>query len=476
MATNYKMTWRKEQGGRWRKVYKKKAYYFNRLSGETKEASYSRCWQLWLAKKAEIDAKPPDWELGLKILIRRGKQELARIELENKDTVALRKRWTRVWNQVAEFQATLGQFRRGHTRSDLLGDLTAGIDPVNPEPWDPPGEYTDGRPMYNFDDENPPWYYNEYGSGDGSLQTAVEQYLAERQAQAEIGKSSVARFEAVQGSIRAFADFFDTASLDDLSKSETLKSFHEHLIQQIDNGLSSYTARDRMGAVNQFCRWCYERDLIEKLPRILRIRTQSLSIEVQPGSIETFSDDDVATLLAAASDRTRLYLLLMLNCGMTQKDVADMQQSEVDWRNGIVTRKRSKTSLQKSVPTVAYKLWPETFQLLKSNRSKDKSLVLTNENGGPLKIQELVNGKVRKVDNVKSAFNRLRSKTGIRGPLKALRKTAATKLGSHTEYGKYAQYFLGHAPATVADTHYVKPDQEQFDAALDWLGQQFLNS
>jgi hypothetical protein len=34
--------------------------------------------------------------------------------------------------------------------------------------------------------------------------------------------------------------------------------------------------------------------------------------------------------------------------------------------------------------------------------------------------------------------------------------------------------FLGHAPDTVADSHYVKPNQERFDGAVNWLRDQFL--
>ena len=61
-------------------------------------------------------------------------------------------------------------------------------------------------------------------------------------------------------------------------------------------------------------------------------------------------------------------------------------------------------------------------------------------------------------------------------PLKLLRKTAATKLGQNPTYGRFAQYFLGHAPTTMADKHYVAPSQDQFDEAVAWLGTQILVS
>lgn len=55
MATIYKLTWRKEQGGRWRKKYKRKEYYFPCLPNEDKDVSYFRCLKEWEKKKSEID-------------------------------------------------------------------------------------------------------------------------------------------------------------------------------------------------------------------------------------------------------------------------------------------------------------------------------------------------------------------------------------------------------------------------------------
>jgi hypothetical protein len=99
----------------------------------------------------------------------------------------------------------------------------------------------------------------------------------------------------------------------------------------------------------------------------------------------------------------------MLNCGMTQKDIADLAIAEVDWDEGRIIRKRSKTGDCESVPTVNYKLWPETFRLLRQERAQDSSeLVLLNSNGSPLWTEQIsAAGKYQKTDNVKNAFDRL---------------------------------------------------------------------
>jgi hypothetical protein len=58
-------------------------------------------------------------------------------------------------------------------------------------------------------------------------------------------------------------------------------------------------------------------------------------------------------------------------------------------------------------------------------------------------------------------------------PLKSLRKTPATMLENHAEFGRYAEYFLGEAPHSIASRHYIQPSREQFDNAIRWLGRQF---
>ena len=82
-------------------------------------------------------------------------------------------------------------------------------------------------------------------------------------------------------------------------------------------------------------------------------------------------------------------------------------------------------------------------------------------------------GKLKKIDNVASAFARLRRKTGIKKPLKYIRRTSATLLQSNKDFRGLDVLFLGHAPATVAERHYTQAPQQLLNDALAWLGQQY---
>jgi hypothetical protein len=189
--------------------------------------------------------------------------------------------------------------------------------------------------------------------------------------------------------------------------------------------------------------------------------------------IEVFTKEEIAALLLAASEWERLLLLLMLNCGFYPVDIATLKKSE--YQGGRITRKRTKTrNRSDKVPTVDYLLWSETDALLSKYRSEHPELVLLNQRGRPLWVEtEKENGKFHRNSNIRCNFFRLRKKTKIPKTLKLLRKTSASMLEAHPEYGRYAEYFLGEAPSSVASRHYVRPSEEQFDAALRWLGQQY---
>lgn len=113
--------------------------------------------------------------------------------------------------------------------------------------------------------------------------------------------------------------------------------------------------------------------------------------------------------------------------------------------------------------------------MLKQERSQDGAgNVLLNENGGPIWWDEVTeNGKYRKNDNVKSAFNRLRRKTSINKPLKSLKKTSATLIRGNPQYASLESLFLGHSGKTIAHRHYAQPPQDLLDQAIAWLGTEF---
>ena len=210
-----------------------------------------------------------------------------------------------------------------------------------------------------------------------------------------------------------------------------------------------------------------------KKRRIEMPRNFDLYIDTPEKEIVVWETNELKKYFAALNDRTKLYALLMLNCGAYDSDIADLKTSEVDWKQGRIIRKRSKSADEANAPKVNWKLWPETFRLLKQERAKGE-LALLNQDGGPLRSASIGDdGKLRKSDNIRSAMTRVCRLLKIKKTPKQLRKTASSKLDKHDTYGRYALHFLGHAPPTVGGKHYITPSQDLFDNAVEWLGKQF---
>jgi integrase len=234
-------------------------------------------------------------------------------------------------------------------------------------------------------------------------------------------------------------------------------------------GWSPDYAKKVHALARMFARHLAEQGLID---RPANVDSRAFRFGASAKAVPTWTVAEVRAALGAATGQMRLHLRLMLNCGMTQVDISDLKDSEVDWGRGRITRKRSKTADQKNTPTVEYPLWPETFRLLKEYRSGQDRVLLT-ENGTTWTRSEIEEGKLVKKDSIASNYVHLKKKLkGFRKPLKELRKTAASLLEKHPDHSRYDWLFLGHSPRTVKDKHYVRPDQGRVDAAVLWLGQQ----
>ena len=303
----------------------------------------------------------------------------------------------------------------------------------------------------------------------------VSQFLQLQKAEVELGTISAGRYDTLQRCVNHFARFVGGVTSVGKINGATLQAYYTHLIEEkTAHDWSIDYANIFIIVAKQFTRWAYKTDLIERLPKNL----PDLRFEIRARKVPTLETSEVQTLLTNAVDRTKMFLLLMLNCGFTQKDISDLQPSEVDWVRGRITRKRSKHK-EDDAPEIQYPLWRETFALLKRFGKQKGGRVLTNENGGALKTEELGKAKLRKVDNIAVAYHRLCVKMKRQGliskkkPLKLLRKTSPTLLATQPDFVNCSVLFLANSVRGVAYKHYIAPSEATFDRAVIWLGQQY---
>lgn len=334
----------------------------------------------------------------------------------------------------------------------------------------------------------------------------IDAYLKTQRAKVNTGSMSTDRYEASRNHVEAFAKWIGTTENESILSIDPTKwqEFYDWLGDQIAkhrkwraggktgkrDGFSPAYARDIFNSTRLFVEWLGE---IGQMAVPSNIRSKKMVFRVPKKKIETFSLEEVRTLIAGCTveigERTKLYLLLMLNCGMYQSDVSDLVWSEFDAKLGTITRKRSKTDDYENCPEVTWYLWPETLRLLKKYANNDKTILnqkksadtgtncislLVTAKGGPLVAKTLQDEKGKKSDNIKSAYVRLANRLKVpTKPLMLIRKTSSTMLGDHKDYKFYAQYFLAQAPETTADGHYVRPSETEFKAACEWLWKQY---
>lgn len=232
-------------------------------------------------------------------------------------------------------------------------------------------------------------------------------------------------------------------------------------------------AKDEYQTSKSFVRWLWKQDLLQ-LPKNF---SDNMRFPQWTPEIETYSTSEISETVKLASGQLKLHILLMINCGMTQRDISELKHEQIDWKTGVITRKRSKTELSKKTPLVSYKLWKDTLRELKKHLSKDPVLALTTKSGKPWCRKEIKqDGRLYKADNIATLWRNLRKRNPdavFLKSLKAVKKTSASLLRNNTEFSEFHDFFLGHSEKTTAGRNYAKLDQNKFANAVIWLGRQY---
>ncbi|MDY0170059.1 MAG: hypothetical protein RBS80_26180 [Thermoguttaceae bacterium] len=480
MARPPKLNW--EPGrGKWKVEYQGKKYRFDGGNGKSDREAKRRAEQEWKGIKTQLD------------------HEREQAEPHRQEYESVIAEWTSVLTWATEH----GDGTTFAAARDKLKDLQARLAQRTPPPLAWADRFFAGpEPLWEKNAQMEP-VYRELGlepviemsgpyphellewrrrladqekrlnfvENDETFAHNVKGFLVSMKGEAKAGQLSVARVYTVERHLAIATEFTgSTTSVSQIS-AQTLSSLRAHLLQRVaGKQMAPKYARDVFATFKQFVRWLADSTpYLAYLPK--NIDSRKLKIAVPVKEPETVPKQVLHQILRAANDRTRLYLLLGLNCAMTQQDMSDLHPSEVDWSRGSITRKRSKTSDCENVPVVTYLLWPWTRELLEQERSDDNSRVLLNRDSAPLRTDSFdADGKYRKTDAVRTAIVRLSKKTGVSFSLTMMKKTSGSLLESSEKYRDLADLFLDHAPTSVKERHYVKAPQNLLNDAVEWLG------
>ncbi|QDU17467.1 hypothetical protein CA11_53090 [Gimesia maris] len=137
---------------------------------------------------------------------------------------------------------------------------------------------------------------------------------------------------------------------------------------------------------------------------------------------------------------SELAVLLHLNCGMYNKDIALLKKCDVDLQNKTLTYKRSKALKHEQIERVTYPLWKRTVELLKELESNGDNYWLLNSNGKNHMIGE--DGKRK--NGIGKEFSKFKKAhlPQYKKDLKDFRKTGCTELENQKQPDTISRQFL----------------------------------
>jgi integrase len=468
----YLMTWDSEHR-RWRKLYKGARYVVScRQLGavETKEGSYRAANEWWRSKQVEIDGT-----------------RLPHPHAETLELLARQRDWARQQGEAGLAAQLTGRIeateRLAEDEGPEIDDPSERIEAARlfgievPEDLDPLAArmiFGDGRLWRDRLERDRPAQQPD----DMTIGVQVERWISTQQARVEAGEISPGRFRNDRIVMHHVRDHFGAEAAVKTIDEKRWAAFHADLMARIgerygDPGGSAGWSRDYANKVfnigKMFVRFLWENGLTE-IPKNLDSRTYKIGRETK--AVATMTVEEVRRLVVGATGQLRLHILLMANCGMLPTDIAELRNDQVNWAAGRIVRKRTKTAKHETVPTVDYRLWSITADLLRQHRSGGDIVLLTSK-GTSWVERQLIGGHLKSKNVIQVNYQRLQARLGITQPLKLFRKTSASLLETHPNHGRYASHWLGHSPRTIADRHYVAPSRERFDEAVVWLGQQY---
>lgn len=432
----YQLTWRPREH-RWQKKFKRKIYYLPVDAASTKEGSYATALKRWEIMKGRLLAGLPPTdepvENGYPVSDAISKREQLRdIAIAANDSAA-----------ANSFQEQIDELSSLPTNSQ-----------VDRWTYDPLRHISEqGRAVWRERAK----LFGKDGSNNGKrIRATIKEYQEQRKV--EIG------LKLSEGTVRTSNIHLDRF-LQWLKTDIPLTAFNEQLLNDYVNSvlreISEHKLTPRYGnhllaSLKQFLRWSIELGYMDSLRNLASKRH---SFRVSVSEIVTISRDEIRTLLLSSNDLMRLYILLALNCGFTQVDIVSLADSEVDWENGVVKRRRTKTKhiTTGTIPVVSYKLWHETFELLCKFRSGLTKVLQEPQVHHDQKIaRDFTMLQAEQIPNKTYTF-------------KHLRKTGASLLTESKYYAQLHEYYLGHSPKTIATKHYAKPGDNLFFEALEWM-------
>ena len=254
-----------------------------------------------------------------------------------------------------------------------------------------------------------------------SIQLMCNQFLKHKEQALDCGDLSPRTFRDYYKVCKGLLDHFGESRLvSDLGPADLARYRAD-----MANRLSASSLKNAITKIMVVFNYAHADKLIEKPVDFgvgfKRPSAKLIRKERNEAGIKLFTREEINGILEEAGPVMRGMILLGINCGFGNSDVANLPQSAVDLEKGWVTFPRPKTEVPRRVP-----LWPETVEALKlaiekrpgPANKKDASLVFLTVRGLPwVRMKKGLEGPESDtpVDCIHSSLKRILRKLGING-------------------------------------------------------------
>jgi integrase len=329
---------------------------------------------------------------------------------------------------------------------------------------------------------------NEHGADvpeSKQLAHNIEKFLEHQHRRWATKKISAGRLGKIANTMKRYKDWTRITNVEKVGTREHIADYHRTLEDLvIAEDIKPEYANNLFGTFRMLVLWLAKAGVFKEYPHWLLDNSKDYAFPVERQKPITVPLEWVHRILDAASPRLQLCILLTLNCGFGASEIGQLEKDEYNPSEGRITHKRCKTQKSENAPTVCYKLWDNTRELLDQavvkskkypSRSESENHLLINRNGYPLWYEYVANGKSSKYDNITCDFRRMIAKLRTADPnvpaitYYQFRRTSASLIYNEPRYRMYNGLWLAHSPRSVADRHYNDPDSSILDETILWL-------
>jgi integrase len=251
------------------------------------------------------------------------------------------------------------------------------------------------------------------------LEYHIEKFFDAKKQECQLGGISPGRLKKIGCTIDSYKKWSPiiNGNVDRIGTKEHIEAYYSHLVQRVLAGeIKPKYAHNLFGDFKMLVFWLVNEEILKDNPRCLQLKSNKYTFPAVRQKPKTATLETVHKILNAANSRLKLCILLTLNCGFGGAEIGRLTKDEYDPKKGRIRHKRRKTEKSDKAPTVCYKLWNETRELLDQEianrknypqRSEAVDYLLVNSNGMPLWNESINTGKN---DNINSAFKRLVAK------------------------------------------------------------------